>query len=617
MRILSIHSDFLEYEITGDTPAAEEITDEMKSDRMEEVLTVLIAVESVDEKDPDYVVENAREEIKSHLDQLNVDRVFIYPYAHLSSDLGSPELAIDILKDLEKELSEEYEVKRAPFGYYKAFNLSCKGHPISELSKSITPEEKEEEKTREEVVEEIESEYYILTPEGEEIQVDMEDDSFLEEIEDETLKTFIESEEIKGQPKEEPPSIDEMKRLELVDYEPASDSGNFRFYPKGALLFDLLKEWADEIATKDLNSMQIDTPILYDWNQPDIREQGGSFHERHYTVSVPDHPEKEFVLRFAGDFGLFRIMKDANISYKDLPMNIYEFSKSFRYEKQGELSGLRRLRAFHMPDIHSFTEGVDQGWDVYEDIYKNYDNLAKGTGVEYAVAFRVVEEFYEENKDKIVDMLQHSGKPALIEVLSEMKHYWAVKHEFQGIDSVNGNLQLSTVQLDVEDAERYDITYTDENNEDQGCIICHSSIGSIERWIYAILEEALKKDKPMFPVWLSPTQVRIIPVSQDNIEYAEKILEDLNYRVDIDDRDESVGKKIRESEKEWIPYTIVVGSNEEEENNVTVRIREKGSKEVTMSLEEFKEIINEKTKGKPYKELTLPKKLSVRPNFVG
>ncbi len=617
MRILSIHSDFLEYEITGDTPAAEEITDEMKSDRMEEVLTVLIAVESVDEKDPDYVVENAREEIKSHLDQLNVDRVFIYPYAHLSSDLGSPELAIDILKDLEKELSEEYEVKRAPFGYYKAFNLSCKGHPISELSKSITPEEKEEEKTREEVVEEIESEYYILTPEGEEIQVDMEDDSFLEKIEDETLKTFIESEEIKGQPKEEPPSIDEMKRLELVDYEPASDSGNFRFYPKGALLFDLLKEWADEIATKDLNSMQIDTPILYDWNQPDIREQGGSFHERHYTVSVPDHPEKEFVLRFAGDFGLFRIMKDANISYKDLPMNIYEFSKSFRYEKQGELSGLRRLRAFHMPDIHSFTEGVDQGWDVYEDIYKNYDNLAKGTGVEYAVAFRVVEEFYEENKDKIVDMLQHSGKPALIEVLSEMKHYWAVKHEFQGIDSVNGNLQLSTVQLDVEDAERYDITYTDENNEDQGCIICHSSIGSIERWIYAILEEALKKDKPMFPVWLSPTQVRIIPVSQDNIEYAEKILEDLNYRVDIDDRDESVGKKIRESEKEWIPYTIVVGSNEEEENNVTVRIREKGSKEVTMSLEEFKEIINEKTKGKPYKELTLPKKLSVRPNFVG
>ncbi|MFB6216221.1 MAG: aminoacyl--tRNA ligase-related protein, partial [Candidatus Aenigmatarchaeota archaeon] len=132
--------------------------------------------------------------------------------------------------------------------------------------------------------------------------------------------------------------------------------------------------------------MVIDTPVLYDWDEPDIREQGSSFHERHYTVSAPDKPEKEFILRFAGDFGLFRIMRDATVSYKNLPLNIYEFSKSFRYEQKGELSGLRRLRGFHMPDIHSFTKDVEQGWDVYQDLYEKYNDLAEGTGVEFVVA---------------------------------------------------------------------------------------------------------------------------------------------------------------------------------------------------------------------------------------
>jgi len=377
-----------------------------------------------------------------------------------------------------------------------------------------------------------------------------------------------------------------------------------------------LKEWSDEIALNRLNSMEIDTPVLYDWSQEDIRDQAGSFHERHYSVDVPNDDKKEFVLRFAGDFGLFRIMRDANLSYKNLPMNVYEFSKSFRYEKSGELSGLRRLRAFHMPDIHSFAEDVDQGWSVYQDIYENYNDLADNTGVEFAIAFRVVEEFYEENKDKIVEMLKYSGKPAFIEVLSEMKHYWAVKHEFQAIDSVGGNLQLSTVQLDVEDAERYGINYTDREGEEQGCIICHSSIGSIERWIYAVLEESLKKDTPELPLWLSPAQVRVIPISDDQIEYAEALEEKLDCRVEIDDRNESVGRKIRDAEKEWIPYMAVVGSDEVKDENISVRIRGE-EEQVKMDPRELQERIDEQLEGLPYKDLNLPSKLNKRPNFVG
>ncbi|MCJ7450454.1 MAG: threonine--tRNA ligase [Candidatus Nanohaloarchaeota archaeon QJJ-9] len=614
MRLLMLHSDHLEFE--PHKKAVDQADEKGGKQRVEECLVVFNSLEKGDEKDLDSVVSQAVQEVRDTADKVSVENVVVYPYVHLTDQPGDAGKAQEVQKRLVEKLEADFSVTKAPFGWYKEFEIHVKGHPLSELSKQISPGE-EDEKTRDEVVEDIESDYYILTPDGEEKKIDPENSSALQKVEDDSLKQFIESEEVKGQPKEKPPSIDAMQRLELVDYEPASDSGNFRFYPKGSLLFDLLKEWADEIAIDRLDSMEIDTPLLYDWSQEDIREQGGSFHERHYTVSVPDDETKEFVLRFAGDFGLFRIMKDANLSYRNLPMNVYEFSKSFRYEKKGELSGLRRLRAFHMPDIHSFTENVGQGWDVYEDIYKRYNDLAEATGVEFAVAFRVVEEFYEENKDKIVEMLEYSDKPALIEVISDMKHYWAVKHEFQGIDSVGGNLQLSTVQLDVEDAERYDITYTDKENEDKGCIICHSSIGSIERWIYAIIEQALKKDKPMLPVWLSPGQVRVLPISDEQEDYAEQVADQLNARVEIDDRDESVGRKIRDAEKDWIPYTVVVGSDEVEEGNLTVRLREKGSKEVEMDVEDLNHRLGQKLSGKPFKQLSLPRKLSRRPNFRG
>lgn len=116
-------------------------------------------------------------------------------------------------------------------------------------------------------------------------------------------------------------------------------------------------------------------------------------------------------------------------------------------------------------------------------------------------------------------MLKYSKRPAFIEVLSKMKHYWAVKHEFQGIDAVGGNCQLSTVQLDIVDAERYGIVYSDKDGKQKGCTICHSSVGSIERWIFSILENALKNEKPTIPLWLSPTQVRLIPVANSHLKY--------------------------------------------------------------------------------------------------
>ena len=228
--------------------------------------------------------------------------------------------------------------------------------------------------TREEKVADIQHSFLVLTPEGREIPVKLEtfeqERGGLEKFPQ--LIKLINFEVLGKKPGVPPPSIKIMRQLELIDYEPASDSGHFRFYPKGALMLKLLERWAEEIAINRLGSMQIETPILYVGAHPAIRSQGESFHERHYLVKIPyppDQPnestlEKEFVLRFAGDFGLFCMVSDAQVSYKHLPLRIYEYSKSYRYERSGELVGLRRLRGFSMPDIHSFCADIQQSWQA-------------------------------------------------------------------------------------------------------------------------------------------------------------------------------------------------------------------------------------------------------------
>lgn len=639
MQLLIIHADEFNYSLTGKTPVAEQIdsaASKESENHFDEPLVVFCTVEKEDSLDPAGIVAQALTEIKEIAEKLKPGIIVLYPYAHLSGSLAAPALALSVLDGIKSGLDScsEYKIYRAPFGWYKSFKISCKGHPLSESSRHIiasAPGKNASRKTREDVVKDVESEFFVLNFDGSETPINLKDEGILNEQllkSHPSLRKVIAYEEFKIKEGETPPSVSAMRRLEIADHEENSDSGHLRFYPKGTLLYKLLSDWAEDIALNRLKCMEIETPLIYNWNKPEIKGQGESFHERHYSVLVPDEKSesgrfaasKEFVLRFAGDFGLFSMLKDTKISYKQLPLRFYEFSKSFRYEKSGELSGLRRLRGFTMPDIHSFCLNLEEGFNEYQVLYRTYADLAEATNIEYAVVFRIVKDFYDKYKDKIIELLKYSGKPALIEVLSRMKHYWALKHEFQGVDSVSGSCQLSTVQLDVEDAKRYGINFVSETGEKTGCIICHSSVGAIERWMYLILEEALKKDIPVFPLWLSPTQVRIIPVSDKFMGFAENIKKQMansRIRADIDDRDFTLGKKIMFAEEEWVPYIAVVGQKEAESGVLSVRNRYMERKNVNMSLDAFISEIKKETEGMPFRNLILPDMLSKRPVFVG
>ncbi|MFH1821208.1 MAG: threonine--tRNA ligase [Methanobacteriota archaeon] len=618
MQILLIHADYLEFEVKQRTPVAEDVKPEHRSGRLDEVLVVFSAAEEADEENMGEVAKNAAHEISNVAKNVEAMRIAIYPYAHLSSSLASPKVAVKLLDATAKQLRDlGLEVHRLPFGWYKAFTISCKGHPLSELSRTITGEALE---AGEHVSESAPNKKIILTMDGKEHELNLSNIDSCEPLaKTPVLRQYVLSEELGRKPGKEPAHVNLMRRLELVDYEPASDSGHFRFYPNGALVKGLLEDFASQIA-EGMGASKIETPVLYRTDEPDIAEQAAKFLQKDYRIKLPN---RSLILRFSGDFGLFKMMKNTLMSYKQMPVRIFELSPSYRLEQSGETVGLKRLRAFTMPDIHCFCRDLEQGLDEYENLFKIYVKMIESMEVDYAVIFRVVEDFYRQNRDLIIRLLKIVKRPAFIELLTERKHYWILKHEFQVIDSVGGNAQLSTIQLDLEDSERYGIRYVDENGKKKGCIILHSSIGSIERWIYAMLEEAAKAqiagNAPSLPLWLSPTQVRVIPLADRHLKFCGKIsaaLEKARVRVDIDDRAESVSKKVRNAEREWSPYVIVLGDKELKMEKIPVRVR--GEKELKhMTVKELSAEIKKRTEGMPFRPLALNRLLSMRPTFFG
>ena len=466
--------------------------------------------------------------------------------------------------------------------------------------------------------------YLLIDSKGKEQPLNLDNLDSYEAIKGE-LRTFIETEELGRPAKGEPPHIRVMRQLELIDYEPASDVGHFRFYPKGAFLKELLEEYVHTIAVDLIGAMRIETPLMYRLSQKDIAEQAEKFLEKDYRIKLSK--DKELLLRFAGDFGLFSTMKNVQMSQRQLPIRIFELSPSFRLEKRGECVGLRRLRAFTMPDIHCFCADYDQGKEEFARITKYYDQLIKGLGISYLLVFRMVEEYYDQTQDLLVGLAKDLKRSILVELLPEMSHYWNVKNEFQFVDAAEGSGQLSTVQLDVTDAERYGITYVNETGEEVGCIIVHTSIGSLERLVYGLLESAVKRQQegklPMLPVWLSPVQTVIIPVADRHTEQAKKIvtqLRDLNVRAVIDDRGKTLSWKVRNAGTQWIPYVVVIGDKELENQSLTVTIRSESTskkpKSKSMTISELAKAIEQLSENKPFRQLSMPIRISMWPIFI-
>ena len=548
--------------------------------------------------------------------KIGCKKLLLYPYAHLSADLASPTTAISLLDSLEKSFNE-VDVTHAPFGWTKSYEMKVKGHPLAESSKIITAESKKE-KTSDALNSEskIKSYWYILSPDGK-----MNEFTKFDFSQHKKLEKLAKYESAKKRTTDEPPPhVALMKKLAIADYEPASDQGNMRYFPNGRLIKSQIEQFVTD-KVRDYGGYEVETPIMYDSHHPSMESYFNRFPARQYSI---DSEGKHLFLRFAACFGQFLMAHDFQMSYKNLPYRMYELTRySFRREQSGELVGLRRLRAFTMPDCHAFCTDMPQAIEEFRIRFDLSRDVLDGFGItqdDYEMAIRFTEDFYNENKDLISEMVEKIGKPVLVEMWKERFFYFVLKWEFNYIDNSGKASALSTDQIDVENGNRYGIEFVDENNTPKNPIILHNSpSGAIERVMYTLLEKAATDSregrKPQLPLWLAPTQVRVIPLKDEFLDFSKVLTEKLsskNIRADIDDRNDSIGKRIREAEKEWIRYILVIGEKEAGSQNLSIRDRNTSNVR-ELSFDEFISEINSQTTGKPYSSLNVPLLLSKRP----
>ena len=635
MRVLFLHVDYLEYEVTGKAlKSIGDLPKEKRSGRVEEALVCFISAEKRDEKDPRAAALAAAKNVEDVAAQVHTKRIALYPYAHLSSDLASPEPAQTVLAALEGELATRgYEVHASPFGYYKSFKVSVKGHPLSELSREIVAEAGEAAAEPKEMANEalqaeqrLVSRWYVLDVKGGLHPLSIQEGKVagFEFKGHDRLRRFAQYEMAKSREvKEEPPHVRLMRELELVDYEPGSDPGNLRYYPKGRLIKALLEEFVSE-RVREYGAMEVECPVMYDFEHPALKSYLNRFPARQYVVQTPN---KKAFLRFSACFGQFLIMKDMVLSYKQLPLPLYELTRySFRAEQRGELAGLRRLRAFTMPDCHALVADVAQAMEHmmvrFEVAWKLMEDMGFSMPDDFEVGLRVTEPFWKEHGDFVQAYARRWGKPILVEMWSEQFFYFILKYEWNFVDANDKAAALTTDQIDTENANRFGITYADEKGQKRNPYILHlSPSGAVERVLYAILEKAaadIRAGKPpMFPTWLAPTQLRLVPVSEDQLDAAKALLPAFEgVRVDVDDTGDTLGKKIRRAEKDWVPYIAVLGKKEAASGSLNVRVR--ATKEQRdMSPGELRKTIQAETAGRPFRGLADPVLVSAKPIFRG
>ena len=617
MRILFIHADRLEYEVREPAIKEPEAVDEAhRQVAVDEVLVCFTTVEERDESDPAGIADRAAAEVEDVAAKVHTTRVVVYPYAHLSSSLGAPSSSRAILANLAAKLKADgLEVVASPFGWYKAFKLTAKGHPLSELSREVTLEAPAKPRPA------GGDRYAILTEDGKEhdpANFTGGSEAFTALVKKEALHVDLAA-------KGEPAYLRLCKKFGIA-WEPMSDAGHMRYGPKGALMFDLVADYAKSVVeSTGIPVMMVRGTNLFNLKERAIHEHAELFGDRLYTVQTD---KGKYVMRYAACFQQFAMMRDWVISYKQLPLGALETADAYRLEQSGEAMLLFRVRRMNMPDFHVLCADPDDAWKGLEQIHDKIVEEAKKLDREYDLLINVSsKKAFEESKPRIVKLLAKEKRPGLIHFYPEgINFYWTVNIEYMVHDSEGHGREIATVQIDTGNAERFGITYLDGEGKKQYPLILHTAIiGTIERYLYMIFDTAVRMEKAgkkgLLPLWLNPEQVRLLTVSEKHLPRAQEIatiLRRSNLRCGIDDRNESVPKKVREAKQDWVAYVVVIGDKEADgpAAHAHLKVYDRDvNQDRDLAVGELIRDAGEKARGLPYRPMYFPAELTKRPVF--
>ena len=375
------------------------------------------------------------------------------------------------------------------------------------------------------------------------------------------------------------------KELELF-FIPEEGPGFPLFMPKGMQLKNALLEFWREVHRED-NYVEIETPIILNRHLWETSGHWYHYKENMYTVKIDD---QDFAIKPMNCPGGMLYYKSKPHSYRDFPMRVAELGRVHRHELSGALHGLMRVRAFTQDDAHIFML-PEQIKDEIKGVVKLIDSVYKTFGFEYHLELSTrpedsmgTDEEWETAENGLREALEELNLPYILNEGDGA--FYGPKIDFHLKDCLGRTWQCGTIQLDMQLPQRFDISYVGQDGEKHRPVMIHRvALGSIERFIGILIEQYAGK----FPVWLAPTQVKILPISDKYMDYANEVknaLFDAGIRVEMDDRAEKIGFKIREAQLQKVPYMLVVGEKEAAEKHVAVRSRDKGEMG-SMDLNEF------------------------------
>lgn len=561
MKILSLHCDYIKWQAKKKAIKTIPDLDNLDEVSVNEPLGIFVAVESGDEVSKEKAIEILVENALDLQEKTSAARIVLYPYAHLSADLSKPEFAQEVLEGAEVAIkAKNVEVYRAPFGYYKTFELKCKGHPLSELTRRIDLSDGKveikdlTEKEREQMLKEISR-------------------SKLD-----TSKLKENDHRIIGQ------------KLDLWSFNSVAPGMVF-WHPKGLHIKNKLIELWREIH-RNSGYQEISTPQIMDRKLWEISGHWKLYHENNFKTN---YEGRDFLVKPMNCPGGMLVYKTTSKSYKDLPLKVGELGNVHRVELSGVLAGLFRVIQFTQDDAHVFCTENQLHSEIVNVLKLFLEMLNQFNFNKYRFTISVRS---EEKKNKYLgdDETWEKAEKALAEGLDELGVKYSIEQgeakfygpslDIQIEDSLGREWQCSTLQLDFALPARFDLKYTDEKGVDQVPIMLHRVVlGSLERFI-GVYTEHINGE---FPLWLSPNQVKVMSLTDDNKEYARKVYDKLfeeGFEVEIDDRSETMGKKVRDAQIQRFNYVVTVGSKEQEAGTVAVKTRG-GSEIVEKKLDEF------------------------------
>jgi threonyl-tRNA synthetase len=481
---------------------------------------------------------------KEFLGKLGTKRVMVYPFAHLSQDLAAPAEALKVLKAMESEAkSAGLEVYRAPFGWNKALQIKVKGHPLAEMSRSYghaagAPQAPRPKPKR--------------------------------ELSDAEAMARLRRSDFVNLPETDHRIIGE--RLDLFSFQEVSP-GMVYLHRKGLILRNILVDFLRGEYVKG-GYQEVATPSLANTALWQISGHSAHYRDNMFLTSLGD---EEMGMKPMNCPSHFLIYKTRKWSFRELPVRYATFDPLYRNELSGVASGLFRVKALSQDDAHIIaTEEQAEGemakmLDLMERVYGVF-------GLDYKVKISTrpddymgSDEEWQRATDTLVRVVKARGWK--YEIKDKEGNFYSPKIDVDIRDSLGREWQCGTFQYDLQMPKRFKLAYTGSDGKEHTPVVLHRTIlGSLERFMGIMLEHY----KGALPVWLSPVQARVIPLTDDNRRYGEEILGALvssGVRAEGDFGSGTMGAKIRDAQLQKIPYMLVVGKKEEDSKTVAVRAR--------------------------------------------